>query len=218
MIGSCSSIYLQVKRKGSACDWMGLWSTGGLFFTPEFSFLVSFCQFLRFYRQIFSSWTFFYCRHLMYDCMFKCHDMTSKWDVMAWNDIITSEHLPVYLEFFLKREPTLITKTPQRFLAKQWCYDISMTSCHDILNTDYFTTLLSPEIDVMEQSFFKFLRLFGSRKSMAYGPDTWPWRMTLYVKVTWSYKWPVSSWAVYMLEAGIFFVSMVCWVKKVKGM
>ena len=142
--------------------------------------------------------------------MLKCHDMTSWHDVkvhvMARNDIITSSAPSSisWILFLFLREPTLITKTPKWFQAKQWRHDITMTSCHDVLNTDYFTTLLSLEVDVIEQRFFLFLRFFGSRKSMACRSDTWPWSVTLYVKVTWSFKWPILSQALYMLETWFF--------------
>ena len=203
-------------------------------------------------------------------------------EVMTWRQWVTSWHemtsspvkyLPVYLEFYSSflREPTLITKTLKWFQAKQWRHDISITSCHDVLNTDYFTTLLSPEVDMIEQRFFLIFKVFGSRKSiacrqdtwswcvtlyikvmwpynlqvtylisgpihardmflllfpwflgsrksMACRPDTWPWHVTLYVKVMQPFKWPIFFWDLYMLETWIFFVSMVSWVKEVNDM
>ena len=83
---------------------------------------------------------------------------------VLWVHEMTSspmKHLPVYLDFFSLREPTLITETPKQLQTKQWGLDISMTSCHDVLNTDYFTTLLSPEVDVTEQRYFYFLWVKG---------------------------------------------------------
>ena len=84
----------------------------GSFLTPEFLFLVPFRQFLRFYRQIFSSCSFFIVvissLILSWNVMTWRHDMTSKCDVMAWNDIISfiTSEAPSSISwfyFFLKR-------------------------------------------------------------------------------------------------------------------
>ena len=43
----------------------------------------------------------------------------------------------------------------------------------------------------------------GSRKSMTCEPDTCPWRVTLYIKVTWPHRWSFSSRALCMLQKWI---------------
>ena len=80
------------------------------------------------------------------------------------------------------------------------------------------TYLISGPIHARDMIFFLFPWFLGSRKSKAWKPDTWLWRVTLYVKVTGPYKWPILSRALYMLETWFFFVSMVSWVKEVNGM
>ena len=53
---------------------------------------------------------------------------------------------------------------------------------------------------------------------MACEPDTWLWHLTLYVKVTWPYKWLILSRALYMLDTWFFIVYMICLVKEVNDM
>ena len=69
----------------------------------------------------------------------------------------------------------------------------------------------SRDLDVLETWFLLFLWFIGSRKSMACEPHTWSWRVTLYVKVTWPYKWPILTRDLsypdrdlYMLETWFF--------------
>ena len=92
--GNTSGSMLTLQMFGTTCKYL-TFKTKMFFFTPEFLFLVPFRQFLRFYRQIFSSCSFFI---VVIPSMIVCwnvmtwrHDMTSKCDVKTWNDIITSE-------------------------------------------------------------------------------------------------------------------------------
>ena len=156
------------------------------------------------------------------------HDMTSKCDVKAWNDIITSEAPSSisWILFLFSREPTLVTKTPKRFQAKQLRHDIFMTSCHDVLNTEYSTPLLfhhsttlysGSSRDRTKILFFNSM-VFWVEKIIGLEADTWSWSVTLYVKVTKSYKWLILSWALCMLETWTYFVSMVFRIREVDDM
>ena len=65
-----------------------------------------------------------------------------------------------------------------------------------------------------EDMFFWFPRFVGSRKSRSYRPDTCSWRVTLYVKVTWPYMWPIWPRALYMLEIWIVLFPWFLWSRK----
>ena len=217
----------------------------GLFWPQSFYF---WCNFVNFWNFIvkFSVTVHFLLPSFQYDCMLKCHDMTSWHEVKVWRHCMKWHHHHTsetpssisWISFFSQKNwLQLITKTPQNYkINPNKPHKITKTKTprlqkpqkdfkpssdvmtilwrhvmtSDVLNTDHFTTLLSPEENVMNEAkiFFSFLRFFWSMKSMACRPDTWPWRVTVYVKVTWSYKWPsylISGPKLYMLETWIVF-------------
>ena len=54
-------------------------------------------------------------------------------------------------------------------------------------------------------NFFLFLMFFGSGNPFQLVTNAWPPRMTLKLKVTWCYTWPLLTLAVFVLERWIFF-------------
>ena len=74
-----------------------------------------------------------------------------------------------------------------------------MTSCHDVINTDYFTPLLSPEVDVIEGRFFFISKFFcqGSQWNVNQirSLDAWPCTSRSRDPTS-----DLSSLALYMLE------------------
>ena len=62
--------------------------------------------------------------------------------------------------------------------------------------------------------FVSFPNFVGSTNSMGCETDTLPWRVTLYVKVTWPYKRPISSRDLYMLETWLCLFSWFVWSRK----
>ena len=155
----------------------------GVFFDPRVFILGVFCQFLRFYHQIFSSCSFFVC----WNVITWRHDMTSECDVMVWNDIITSETpFSIYWILFSFLRTNLFTKTPKR------SQDNSDVMAFPWRRLFHHSTISGSRRD-RAKFLFLFLSFSWSRKLMACRPNTWPLRVTLYVKLKWSYKWPILS-------------------------
>ena len=110
------------------------------------------------------------CNHFFSSCPFLllslrklCFYVDWSWnDVMTWRQSVTSWHeitsapmmyTPAYFEFhyFFQIGPLMVTKILRRFQTQPWRHDIFMTSCHDVINTDFVQKLLFLEIDIIER-------------------------------------------------------------------
>ena len=144
--------------------------------------------------------------------MLKCHDMTSWHDVKVWRHGMKWHHHQwstfqyiLNFIFFLKRT-NLDYKNPKTDSSQA----VTSWHFHDVTSWRpkhwlfHHSTISGSRRD-RAKIFFLFLRFFGWKKSMACRPNTWPWRVTLYVKVTWPFKWPFLSRDLYMLETWFCF-------------
>ena len=114
------------------------------------------------------------------------HDITSKSDVMAWNDIIASKRdrakiLFLFIRFLGSRK----YKWQVGQIRQGHVSYVTLTS--DLVRQGHLnvkvTYLISGPIHARDMNLFLFPWFAGSWKAMTYRPDTWPWRLTFVRKV-----------------------------------